>query len=133
MADHSGPVKSYPSSLDPQLILVLNEDAAVWSAFFSSAHLFRIYFSFRMYFIFDQTEAPCQCSVLINRVESLEWPSLSPILFQRSLGSAQSLKGSTQTTRAECGSVTECLAQVRQNIHQTLHPCMVIYTHSTSV
>lgn len=45
---------------------------------------------FQMYFIFDLTGAPCQCTVLINRVGSPERPSLSPILFQQSRGSVQS-------------------------------------------
>lgn len=45
---------------------------------------------FQMYFIFDLTGAPCQCTVLINRVGSRERPSLSPILFQQSRGSVQS-------------------------------------------
>lgn len=43
-----------------------------------------------MYFIFDLTGAPCQCTVLINRVGSPERSSLSPILFQQSWGSVQS-------------------------------------------
>lgn len=43
-----------------------------------------------MYFIFDLTGAPCQCTVLINRVESPERPSFSPILFQQTRGSVQS-------------------------------------------
>lgn len=35
MADHSGSVEVYSPNMDPRLILVLNEDAAVWSeAFF---------------------------------------------------------------------------------------------------
>lgn len=35
MADHSGSVEVYSPNMDPRLILVLNEEAAVWSeAFF---------------------------------------------------------------------------------------------------
>lgn len=46
MADHSGSVEVYSPNMDPRLILVLNEEAAVWSEaffFFSSAHPFRLF------------------------------------------------------------------------------------------
>lgn len=72
-----------------RFILVLNEEAAVFVCFFSAAHPFRLS-PFQTYFIFDLTGAPCQCTVLINRVGSPEKPSLSPILFQQSRSSVQS-------------------------------------------
>lgn len=95
MPDHSGSVVGYSPSEDPRLILVLNEEAAVWSVVFFCFFLVQSFFSdsvspFQMYFIFDLTGAPCQCTVLINRVGSPEGPSLSPILFQQSWGSVQS-------------------------------------------
>lgn len=91
MPEHAGFVEGYSTSVDPRLILVLNEEAAVWSCFFLVQPILPDSVSpFQMYFIFDLTGAPCQCTVLINRVGSPERPSLSPILFQQSSGSVQS-------------------------------------------
>lgn len=61
-----------------------------------------------MYFIFDLTRAPCQCTVLINRVGSPEGPSLSPILFQQSLGSVQS-RGEVLRLQVHCLEVSLCV------------------------
>lgn len=114
--------------MNPPLILALNKETAVCVFFsvclsFSLPLFLSLFFvvqpilpdavsPLQMYFIFDLTGAPCQCTVLINRVGSPERSSLSPILFQPRWGSGAQPKGSAPATIEQAGSVTVCLSKL---------------------
>ena len=177
MSDHSSSVEGYSPSMGPGLILVLNEEASVWSVFVCVCRCVCVCVCvcgvcvcvcvcvcvracvracvcacvcvflvqptlsdsvspFQMYFIFDLTGAPCQCTVLINRVGSPERPGLSAILFQPNQGSVQSRREVLRLQEcAQSGSVTVCLGaapnQQTQNTTsiQELSLCTWMHEH----
>lgn len=88
-----------------------------WISFFfcSSAHPFRLRFFFpNVFYFWSDKGAPCQCTVLINRVGSPERASLSPILFQQSrvvYGAKEKYSG-CKCTVWKCHNIV-CLLQLK--------------------
>lgn len=79
-----------------------------------------------MYFICDLPGAPCQCSVLINRVGSPERPGLSPILFQQNQGSVQSRR-KVFRLQEHCLEVSPCVC--RSTNQQTQNTASILSSH----
>lgn len=103
----------------------------------NQAHLLHSISPFQMYFIFDLTRAPCQCTVLINRVGPPESPSLSLILFQQSWGCVQSWREvlRLQEHRLEVSQCVWCGSNPpkKQKKKNTRHPHRVLGVHMNAL